>query len=107
MSAAVRSMPQAREPAPDPEFDALVPADPLMVWAWHGSVDFTLSQPDAMAEFQNGTAATAPRTVYTFARLAHESTGRNRPFVLAFLRWHNDTVWGDVRTDHTGAVVTG
>ena len=104
MSTAVRSMSQAREPAPDPEFDALVPADPLMVWSWHGSVNFALSQPDAMEAFAAATGVAVPRNGYTFGGLVYDATGRHRPFVLAFLKWHNDAVWGDVRLDHTGAV---
>ena len=104
MSTAVRSMSQAREPAPDPEFDALVLADPLMMWSWHGSVDFALSQPDAMEAFTAATGVAVPRHGYTFGGLVYDATGRDRAFVLAFLKCHNDAVWEDVRTDHTGGV---
>jgi len=104
MSTAVRSMSQAREPAPDPEFDALVLADPLMMWSWHGSVDFALPQPDAMEAFIPGTGVAVPRHGYTFGGLVYDATGRDRAFVLAFLKCHNDAVWEDVRTDHTGGV---
>ena len=104
MSTAVRSTSQAREPESDPEINALVPADPLMAWPWRGSVDYALSQPDALAAFTAATGVAVPRSRTPLDAMIDASTGRDRAFVLAFLKWHNDTVWGDARLDHTGAV---
>lgn len=88
----------------DPGFAALIPPDPLMQGPWHGSVLYALSQPDALAAFTAETGVAVPRSRTPLDALIDDATGRHRAFVLAFLKWHNDAIWGDVRLDHTGAV---
>lgn len=71
-----------------------IPDCPLMTIAWMGSVSYAWGEPSIMEAFkrESGMEWVPPKNA--LERMIDEATGHEEAFIKAFLKWHNETIWG-------------
>lgn len=78
------------------EFEALMPEDPIMIFAWTACLRYVVGSAERMAEFRADTGMnyTAPRS--PLDSMIDDATGATHAYVMAIARWMNANVWGEV-----------
>ena len=74
----------------------LAPSDPLMQAAWAGSLHFAIGCDELLAKFRADTGLQWTPATNAIDRMIDEACGAPDKFMLAFVKWHNANVWGEV-----------
>ena len=80
----------------DPEIEALMPADEMIRPAWASCVRVAMSNAEALEQFREDTGNRWVLGRTSIDRMIDDTTGAEKEFILAFIRWHNRWIWGEV-----------
>lgn len=76
--------------------EALSPEEPYMLGAWLGAIHWGIGDADCVAAFRSDTGLNWVPANSPIERMIDEATGADGQFILAFVRWFNKTVWGEI-----------
>lgn len=76
--------------------DPFMPTDHLAQIMWVGCLQWAIDEPGIVEQFQKQTGMhwTPPRD--GLEAMIDKACGVEREFVLAFVRWFNQNIWGEV-----------
>ena len=80
------------------ELDDLRPSDTpaYMHEAWIGCIIFAVQTPEIVAEFRQDTGLQWRPATSPIDRMIDEATGREKEFVVEFVKWVNVNLWGEI-----------
>jgi hypothetical protein len=76
-----------------------------MLPAWIGCISWAISEPEVVAAFRQETGNQWTPGRSPLERMIDQSTGVDRNFIEAFIRWVNVTIWGPVELPQSVAAV--
>lgn len=90
MVAKVKLMEPIRPPDSTPEY---------MYDAWYSCVHWALGEPEIMAAFRQDTGIMWEPGKTGIEKMIDRATGADRKFVVSFVAWVNENIWGDPNDD--------
>lgn len=72
-----------------------MPADPLEAAAWVGCLQYALGNDEILAAFREATGNRWTPASSGLERMIDEAVGADRAFIVAFVQWFDETVWGE------------
>jgi hypothetical protein len=82
-----------------------------MMEAWVGALHYALGEPSIMARYRADTGDKWMPASTAIDKMIDEASGRKQKFLVAFVRWFNEHVWGPIdapdNEDHADNGVIG
>lgn len=67
-----------------------------LIGAWIGCLSWALGEPKVVDAFRADTGINYSPPRSGIDRMIDEATGADKAFIMAFLKWFNANVWGDL-----------
>lgn len=80
----------------DNPFRELIPPDPLMAAAWYSAVQAAVQHQPFIDAFKAETGLSWSAARSPIEQIIDEATGADIARTVAFVRWFNKNVWGDI-----------
>ncbi len=77
-------------------FVDLMPIEPLMAIAWVDGLRWALGDEEIAASFRKDTGIQWHPGRTPIDRMIDEAAGADREFLIAFAKWFNQNLWGEV-----------
>ena len=77
-------------------FSDLAPTDKLAHIAWQDGLLWAIDDPETLQAFREQTGNNWQPGRTPLDKMIDEATGTDREFMLAFARWFNKAIWGEV-----------
>lgn len=77
-------------------FDNLMPTSPLMIPVWLDGLRWAISEDSIVSQFRQETGNQWTPGKTALEAMIDTATGADRDFILAFTKWFNRNIWGEV-----------
>jgi len=77
----------------------LAPACPLMRIAWIDALHWAMKDENCIDSFTHATGMKYSPPRNGFEAMIDDATGHSAAFVEAFVKWFNESVWGDLNIE--------
>lgn len=74
----------------------IIPKDPLMVATWASALMVFIKREDVLENYRRDTGDKFVPANTPMDKIVQEGTGQEREFVIRFIKWFNETTWGDL-----------